>query len=456
MFFKNLKEKNIALIDTQGNSRTYGQLVERSYFFSDIIPQRSLMIILCDYSLETMEMYFFCLCHKVVPILLDKNAKKSYILDISKRLGVQYIWSKYEVSNDIFGSTIYHSNNYQISELQTSRVELDEQLAIILPTSGSTSSSKMVRISYKNIVAVADYTVRIQNMSEMDRGITTLPMQYSYGLAFIHMHWWIGASIILTDYSVINNEFWKAYDNYSPTNFAGVPFTYELLEQLDFLSHNINKLRFVSLGGGKMAWDLREKVIIGLGQKGVKCYLFYGLTETMGPITNVPDGSLCKNSDCIGNLIYDSKLRVADRTKELLIVDDSVCMGYAVDKEDLKIGDENHGMLYTGDIVNVDSDGNVYLIGRISRFAKILSTRIALDDIEKILIKRFPGMKCACVNDSDQCIVVYVEGEYDKSILVKTICDEIYLINENQIRVEICDLIPRCDNGKIDYKMLQV
>lgn len=71
-------------------------------------------------------------------------------------------------------------------------------------------------------------------------------------------------------------------------------------------------------------------------------------------------------------------------------------LGYAEGFEDLALGDENKGILHTGDIGKIDKDGFLYITGRIKRIAKAGGKRINLDELEAI-IEHNSGMRTACI-----------------------------------------------------------
>ncbi|MFP3393985.1 AMP-binding protein, partial [Brevibacillus sp. SIMBA_076] len=74
-------------------------------------------------------------------------------------------------------------------------------------TSGSTGSPKFVRLTYNNLSANATSIIDYLDIDHTDKPITTLPMNYSYGLSIINSHLLKGATIILTDRSIVQKEF---------------------------------------------------------------------------------------------------------------------------------------------------------------------------------------------------------------------------------------------------------
>ena len=57
-------------------------------------------------------------------------------------------------------------------------------------------------------------------------------MSYCYGLSVVHSHLLRGAGLVLTDHSVVDDEFWELFRRHRGTALAGVPYTFELLERL--------------------------------------------------------------------------------------------------------------------------------------------------------------------------------------------------------------------------------
>ena len=77
-------------------------------------------------------------------------------------------------------------------------------------------------------------------------------MSYCYGLSVIHSHLLRGAGLILTDRSVVDDEFWEGFRGHAGTAFAGVPYTFELLERVGSQALDVPHLRYVTQAGGRM------------------------------------------------------------------------------------------------------------------------------------------------------------------------------------------------------------
>lgn len=97
-----------------------------------------------------------------------------------------------------------------------------DYLALLLTTSGSTGSPKLVRQSYENIQSNAEAIVRYLELDSRERPITTLPMSYTYGLSIIHSHAACGAAVLMTEFSMFQQEFWDFFRKEKATSFGGV------------------------------------------------------------------------------------------------------------------------------------------------------------------------------------------------------------------------------------------
>lgn len=160
---------------------------------------------------------------------------------------------------------------------------------------------------------------------------------------------------------------------------------------------------------------------------------------------------------------------------ELVYTGANVALGYAICAEDLKKGDEFHGVLHTGDMARIDADGYFYIVGRRSRFIKMAGKRVGLDEVEKILRMEFPELDIACAG-KDEALHVYAaigddagadETETVKEgtaaeLINKKLSDGIRMHIEKMTgipgrHVQIIQVreIPRSSSGKIHYADLR-
>ena len=151
-------------------------------------------------------------------------------------------------------------------------------------------------------------------------------------------------------------------------------------------------------------------------------------------------------ADASGNEILDT-----DIDGELVYKGANVSMGYAECREDLSKGDENHGILHTGDIARKDADGYYYITGRMKRFVKVWGNRCNLDATEQ-LVKAVTS-NCACVGVDDKITVFVTEEGLEDQI--KNLLVEKTGFNPRAFAIQVIAEIPKYTSGKIQYPELQ-
>ena len=165
----------------------------------------------------------------------------------------------------------------------------------------------------------------------------------------------------------------------------------------------------------------------------------YGQTEASPRMSYLDWSKFYLNFGSVGKPLQNSKFILLNnkgkRIKkpftigELVYFGKNVSLGYARNVEDLKKGDENKGILYTGDLGFKDKDNYYYITGRTNRILKIFGTRLDLDDIEKKLKK--DNYKIKCINDN-KYLKILIDDNYNKEEIKKKIYDY-FGINKNYI-----------------------
>jgi acyl-CoA synthetase (AMP-forming)/AMP-acid ligase II len=343
--------------------------------------------------------------HNDVPTLvryLAAMASGHVVLPVDAQRDHTAIVQTYEPDVVIDGNGIHHLH-------RGGRHRLHDDLALLLSTSGSTGSPKLVRLSHTNLVsnaaAIADYL----DIRETDRAATTLPMPYCYGLSVIHSHLLRGAGLVLTDHSVIDDEFWELFRRHRGTTFAGVPYTFELLERVGAGTLELPHLRYVTQAGGRMPPE-RVYRFAGLGRRlGWDLFVMYGATEATARMAYLPPQLASSHPAAIGGPIPGGAFTIEPRDAwddedvgELVYRGPNVMMGYARRPADLALG-KTVEALHTGDIARRGPDGLYEVIGRSSRFVKMYGLRIDLQRVEATL--RDHGVTAYCTDVDDRLAV---------------------------------------------------
>lgn len=328
--------------------------------------------------------------------------------------------------------------------------ELHPDLALLLSTSGSTGSPKLVRLSAANLQANAESIAEYLNIGPTDRAATTLPMSYCYGLSVINSHLLRGAGLVLTGLSVVDPCFWELFRAREATAFAAVPYTFELLERVGFAGMDLPALRYVTQAGGRLAPE-RVKGYAELGRRmGWELFVMYGQTEATARMAYLPPALAAEHPGAIGVPVPGGAFRIEPvpglEHGELVYTGPNVMLGYAETPEDLGAGRTLHE-LRTGDLARLHPAGVYEVVGRRSRFVKIVGLRVDLGQVERILADL--GVEAASAG-TDQGLVVAVEGSHDTQLLSKVLAQGIGLPRA-ALELHAVEHLPRLATGKVDY-----
>jgi len=339
--------------------------------------------------------------------------------------------------------------------------QLGDELAVLLSTSGTTGSPKLVRLAYRNIEANANSIAEYLEIDERERAIQSLPIHYSYGLSVLHSHLAAGASVILTPHSIMRPQFWADAARWESTSFAGVPYSYAILERTGLLRNAIpDTMRTLMQAGGRLAPESIIQLHEMMSDRGGRMWVMYGQTEATARISYVPPEALPEKAHTIGIPIPGGRLSIRVGTQEIAEPDvegeliyhgPNVMLGYAEDREDLVLGDALHGELHTGDLGSFDEDGFFRLTGRTKRIAKIYGLRVNLDEIEAAASAHGP---VAAVDGGEQILLWRVAGAETTAGDLRREIARRFGLNSRAIAVRDIDTLPLKASGKVDYDTL--
>ena len=211
----------VAAIDENENQITYGEIVQFSKKLNDVIPQRCLVFSLCTNSIGSLAGYASFIENRIVPLLLAAKLDSGLFQYLVETYQPAFIWAPAEETEKISGyEKVFEAYGYVLYRTGLKRYPLYDELALLLTTSGSTGSPKLVRQSYKNIEANTKSIVEYLELDETERPITTLPMNYTYGLSIVNTHLYVGATILLTEKTLMQKEFWKFFKEQKATSFG--------------------------------------------------------------------------------------------------------------------------------------------------------------------------------------------------------------------------------------------
>ncbi|HEX6499587.1 MAG TPA: AMP-binding protein [Micromonosporaceae bacterium] len=341
-------------------------------------------------------------------------------------------------------------------------------LGVLLATSGSTGSPKLVRLSRRAVHANATAIAEALVIDSDEIAPTSLPLFYSYGLSVLNSHLVAGATVLVADGGVLSREFWTAFDAHGATSLAGVPYHYEMLARIRWSPVKHPSLRMLTQAGGRLRPELIAEFHEKISSAGGRMVPMYGQTEATARITVLPPGRLPGKLGSPGIALPGGRLSVVTDdgtetvvpgvTGEIVYRGPNVMMGYAEDATDLARGDDLGGVLRTGDLGYLDDEGFLFLTGRLKRIGKVFGVRVNLDDIEKLLRDSdldLPGPVAAV--PAGEKVAVWCEGDYDDAARAELgkVLSERLKMHRSGFEVRAVERLPLLSSGKIDYRALE-
>ena len=452
---------NTALISEEGISLSYSELDQEVQEIAGMLEPRSLMFGFCSNTVGSVCGYLGALNAKTVPYLLDAHTNEVLVASLIDVYRPAYLYLPQELAQRYEQyEKIYEKYSYVLYKTNFGQsYPLYEELGLLLGTSGSTGSPKLVRQSYRNIQSNAEAIAEYLELDETERPVTTLPMNYTYGLSIINSHLLVGAAILLTTKPIVGREFWDFMKKNGATSFGGVPYTYEMLKRVRFFRMDLPDLRYMTQAGGKLAPELHREFAQYAQENGKRFIVMYGQTEATARMSWLPYDKSLEKYGSMGIAIPGGRFSLIDVdgkeiaepeiTGELVYEGPNVTLGYAVCGEDLAKGDERHGRLETGDMAKRDADGFYYIVGRKKRFLKLFGNRINLDEIDRMIKAQFDYLDCATTG-TDECMEVYITDAGCSEAVREFLIDRTH-INASAIRVNVIDAIPKNEAGKTLY-----
>lgn len=440
----------VALICENGLRFSYGELAAHAdAFAARLAPEQRLILIEGCNTPEAVIAYLGALrSGRVVLLHPAGTLKNSAIIE------------RFQPDVEFFRG----ANGWELTGYDRSTI-CHPDLSLLLSTSGTTGSSKLVRISAQSLAANANAIAQILDLAPGERALTTLPMFYTYGLSEVNSRLAVGATVLLTERSIVEDELWEFAEREQATSMPGVPHSYELLTRRDLRNRVPSSLRLMSQAGGRLDPGLVKRFSEELTRRGGRLVVMYGQTEATARMSYVPPDRLDNRWDCIGIPIPGGEIALRDqlgdeiiengRAGELIFRGPNVMMGYAEYREDLERGCDL-AELATGDLAERLPDGMYRIIGRLSRFVKPFGLRISLDEIERQLATR--GI-AAMVAGDDSVIVIAVASDVNHGAnahpasLATDLSRQFGLPNKLFQVIELGEW-PILPSGKRDYRAL--
>ena len=452
--------KKTALVDDTGVTVRYEELADLQKQLTEGAGAGELTMMLCENSIGALAGYAALINSGHPMMMLSAGLPADMRRQIMNTYRPGLVYAPQTLSSDYAHmQEIRKIDNYVL--LKTNYPEpypMNPALGQMLTTSGSTGSVKFVRQTWENVLVNARIHADILDMTDAERTITALPMNYTYGLSIICASLLVGAVMIVTRHGVIDEEFWDLFENERVTAFHGVHNTYDMLHRLNLFCEDFPDLRLMTQAGGRLSPQMQLYFARYAGEYGKKFIVMYGQCEATAAISYLPAESALEKPGSVGICVPGGRIGLIDGDGnavtqahvpgEPVFYGKNVTLGYAVCGEDLIKGDDWHGELHTGDVAKKDEDGFLYITGRLKRFIKIAGHRISLDEIEGMIMNDI-HIQCVCSGVDDHPVLFVLKDE-DEAAIRDYIRQKSSIIRP-VLKVVKADFFPVNEAGKILY-----
>ena len=356
----------------------------------------------------------------------------------------------------------------------------NEKMSIMLFTSGTTSKSKVVALSHKNICANIMDLAKALKLTEKDRALSFLPIHHVFECtAGFLQSLYVGCQVSFSDgiRRILEN-----LNEYKITYVCLVPGIYETLyknviKNLE-KSGKLEKIRELEeqykdatmeekkeifkeihdIFGGEVnmfitgAAAIDKSVAKAYRNWGINLCQGYGLTET-SPVVAIETKDVYKVGS-IGKTLEHVEVKLVDVNDEgmgeLVVKGPSVMIGYyqneEANKEVLK-----DGWFYTGDLAKIDEDGYIFICGRKKSVIVLKNGKNVFPEETETLINRIQGVKESFVfgkrqSEDSADIKIYAKIVFDRELMKELYNaetdEEIYKVLWNKI-IEINKVMPK-------------
>jgi acyl-CoA synthetase (AMP-forming)/AMP-acid ligase II len=437
-----------AIFDTGRGVTSYSTLLDRANSLaSELGNTRRLVFVEAAQTVDAIAAYVACL----------RARHPVYLYNSHDRPTLERLIERYR-PNAIISAELQRS---ELTWLHQGTIGFHPDLAVLLSTSGSTGSSKLVKLSLRNIDANAGSIATYLSLNDSERAMMTLPYNHAYGMSVVNSHLGCGGALVLTNDSVIDREFWLAFDACGATSFAGVPYSFESIHRSQLALHERKTLRYATQAGGRLDPALVSYFAGLSAAQGWRFFVMYGQTEAGPRMAYLPPEQAVAHPQCIGVPIPGGHLRILDdQGREVTEVNGlgqlaysgpNVMMGYAEQPEALATDDTPERLL-TGDIAGRNAAGLFYIVGRTARFVKPFGIRVNLDDLESLLQVDLPGARCA--GNDQQIVVAVTTTQQGASVAAVAKLARALKLPAAVFQVVPFAEMPRLPTGKIDYSRI--
>lgn len=389
MLVKTWGEKDLdnktALENASGEKVSYGQL--RDCLSAEPGPSRRL--ILFSNSIPAVESYMRGIANPGQIFLVSPRTPPEKIREMVDAFLVEQVEGPLQVLTTLFDTVQVAGGDWGIAMTGAlSEQRRSKRITVMMGTSGSTGSSKFVRLDSSALWTNASGISERLGLNQDDVAITALPLSYSYGLSVLNSTLVQGGRVVLGDFDLLSRDFRNVLDTKKVSHLSGVPQSHEMYSRLGIFDHPPRSLKSVTQAGGRLSPEKVRSFALGLSAWGVGFFPMYGQTEATARMTILDSSLAADYPDSVGTVLPSGMITAGSpgSSDEIVYRGPNVMLGYANPGLDDFEQDECSGQLFTGDTGEL-VDGLLFVKGRLKRIIKISGARLDLDFVEESLRK---------------------------------------------------------------------
>lgn len=428
-------------------------------------------------SIDYAKAYFTVCCNDDVIIPLEDNITEDKLRGIIKYCEISLIITNSEnisVLNDFLKSVSYKITIYNLDDRTFSCIGVGERLAqgdedeedvcIMLHTSGTTSDPKKIMLTNKSLIANIESNIQSLNITSDDVCLIVLPMFFGYcNSSQFLSHLYLGAKIVIYKSHFMPRNFLRLIDEEKCTNTTCVPsILFLTIKSCKREGYDLSSLRYLCFGGGSMPVDMLDRIIRFFDKTGI--VQTYGQTEASPRVTCLLPNDAVRKIGSVGKAIPNVEVQVFDENDkpvangeigQIVVKGPNVMKGY-YKKPDTTEDTLRGGWLHTGDLGKFDNEGYLYIVGRIKNIIISGGLNIYPEEIEEIIIN-FPEVKEVVVIPEKHEIlgevpiakIVVIDGCTTDLMELNRFCAERLAANKVPSKFIVCESLEKTYTGKI-------
>ncbi|MBP5616149.1 MAG: AMP-binding protein [Alphaproteobacteria bacterium] len=350
--------------------------------------------VMLNFSVGAKNMISMCKTAEVKMVITSlafiRNAKMEPVVEVLKSNGIEVFYLETLAKKLGIMSKLGALLRYKTKRVPHKRG--GSQKAVILFTSGSEGAPKAVVLSHANIIANITQVTTLETLNMKDLVFNVMPMFHSFGLTIgTLLPLLVGSRVFLypspLHYRVIAELIYELGATIlfgTDTFFRGYG---KIAHPYDFYN-----VRFMYAGAEAVKLDTRNLFMEHMGTRIMEAY---GVTECAPLVT--ANNHIYNRFGSIGKTVPGVQYKIEpvpgiEKGGELVIKGPNIMLGYIMPDNPGVLVPLQDGWYHTGDVVDIDELGYIYIKDRIKRFAKIGGEMVSLNAVQDMVISAYEWM----------------------------------------------------------------